>query len=118
MNPQHDSEPTVRAWVREGAERAPAWAVASALSEIERTAQRPAWLTRLRGVEDRLGPGARALELVAAVLLLVIPVALIRMATVPLPVGRTIQPADLQSIVLWEDTMPAGWTLDNLTTNS
>lgn len=118
MSQQRDSEPTMRAWVREGAERAPDWAVSAALVEVERTPQRPAWRTRLLELERRLGPGARVLELAAVVLVVVVPLALVRIATVPPPVGRTIQPADLQSIVVWEDTMPPGWTLDNLTTNA
>lgn len=117
MNQHRDNEPTVRAWVREGAERAPDWAVSSALAEVERTPQRSAWRTRVIEFERRLGPAARVVELVAVVLLVVVPLATIRLATVPAPVGRAIQPADLQSIVVWEDTMPPGWTLDNLTTN-
>jgi hypothetical protein len=118
MNQQRDSESTVRGWVREGAERAPDWAVSAALAEIERTPQRPAWRTRLREFERRLGPTARVLGIAAVMILVVVPLALVRMATVPPTVGRTIQPADLQTIVVWEDTMPPGWTLDNLTTNA
>lgn len=118
MNERRDTEPTVRAWVREGAEQAPDWAVSAALAEVERTPQRPAWRTRLLELERRLGPSARVLELAAVVILVVIPLVLIRLGATPTPAGQTIQPADLQSIVLWEDTMPPGWTLDNLSTNA
>lgn len=117
MSRERDSEVVLRDWVSEGAERAPDWAVWSALAEIERTRQRPAWRARLLEFERRLGPSARLLEVAAVVLLVVIPLVVSRIGTAPPPGGRTIQQADLQSIVLWEDTMPAGWTLDNLTTN-
>ena len=78
MSRERDSEFVLRNWVSEGAERAPDWAVSSALAEIDRTPQRPAWRTRLLEAERRIGPAARLLEVAAVVVLLVIPLALAR----------------------------------------
>jgi hypothetical protein len=117
MSHERDNGSVVRDWVREGAERAPDWAVASALTEVERTPQRPAWRTRLVEAERRLGPSARLLEIAAVVVLVVVPLALVRLGITGPGGDRALTIGDLASIVLWEDTMPPGWTLDNLTTN-
>ncbi|MCI0347055.1 MAG: hypothetical protein L0221_16705 [Chloroflexi bacterium] len=116
MSRERDSEFVLREWVSEGAERAPDWAVSSALAEIARTPQRRAWRTHLLDAERRLGRAARLLEVAAVVVLLVVPLALVRLATVGIQTDRTIVLDDLASIVVWQDTMPSGWTLDSLTT--
>lgn len=116
MNREHESDSILRNWVSEGAERAPDWAVSSALAEIDQTSQRPPWRTRLLEVERRLGPAARLLEIAAVVVLVVVPLALVRLSTVGNPPDRTLELGDLAAIVVWEDTMPPGWALDSLTT--
>jgi hypothetical protein len=117
MSRERDSEFVLRNWVSEGAERAPDWAVSSALAEIDRTPQRPAWRTRLLEAERRIGPAARLLEVAAVVVLVVIPLALARQGLVGGPPGGTFGLGDLSSIVVWQDTKPTSWTLDNLATN-
>ena len=117
MSREHDNESALRDWVREGAERAPDWAVSSALTEVERTPQRPAWRTRLLDVERRLGPAARLLEIAAVLVLVVVPLALVRLTFVAGPSDRSVELGDLASIVVWQDTMPPSWTLDSLITS-
>lgn len=118
MNREPQIDSTLRAWLSEGAERAPEWAVWGAIDEVERTAQRPAWRTRIDAVEQRLAP-ARLLAAAAAIVLLVVPFALIaNLSPGVAPGDGRLAPEDLETIVVWQDTMPAGWTLDSLTTTT
>lgn len=118
MNVERDSDRMLRSWVSEGIDRAPDRFVWAALDEIETLSQRPAWRTRLAGLGIRIRPAA---PLVGAAVVVLVGVSILARIVAPsVEVGgqRTFEPVDLQSLVLWEDTMPATWTLDNLVTNA
>jgi hypothetical protein len=117
MNIERDTDRQLRAWASEGIDRAPERFVWAALDEIERIPQRTAWRTRLEGMAIRLRPAA-ALVGAAAVILVAIAI-LARVVAPNLGVGspRDFVIADLPGILLWEDTKPSTWTLDNLVSN-
>jgi hypothetical protein len=114
---ERDSDRQLRAWAAEGVDRAPERFVWAALDVIERVPQRTAWRTRLDGLAIRLRPAAGLVGAVAVVL--VATAILARMVVPNLGTGgaRPFETADLPGIVLWEDTMPNTWTLDNLVSN-
>jgi hypothetical protein len=117
MNVERDSDRQLRAWAAEGIDRAPERFVWAALDEIERIPQRTAWRTRLDGLAVRLRPAS---VLVGAVAVILIAIAVLARAVAPnLGIGgpRDFVTEDLPGIVLWEDTIPATWTLDNLVSN-
>lgn len=117
MNPERDSDRQLRAWVATGVDRAPERFVWAALDEIEQLPQRTRWRTRLDGFGIRLRPVA---ALVGSAAVLLVAVAILARIVAPVGVGdsRTFESVDLQGMVLWEDTMPPTWTLDNLVTNA
>jgi hypothetical protein len=117
MNPERDSDRRLRAWAREGIDRAPERFVWAALDDIERTPQRAPWRARLEG----LGAGVRPFVFLAGAAALAV-VALVFGASLVTPdIGpgapRHLVPTDLQRVLLWENSMPASWTLDDLVTN-
>lgn len=117
MNVERDSDRQLRAWAAEGIDRAPERFVWAALDEIEQVPQRPAWRTRFEGFAVRLRPAA---VLVGAAAVILIAIAILARAIAPnLGVGgaREFVTDDLPGIVLWDDTIPATWTLDNLVSN-
>jgi hypothetical protein len=117
MNVERDTDRQLRAWASEGVDRAPERFVWAALDEIEQIQQRTPWLTRLDGLATRLGPAA-ALVGAAAVILVAIAI-ITRVVSPNLGVGspRDFVIADLPGIVLFDDTKPRSWTLDNLVSN-
>jgi hypothetical protein len=117
MNIERDSDRHLRAWAAEGVDRAPERFVWAALDEIERVPQRTAWRTRLDALASRLRPAAGILG-AAAVVIVAIAV-LARVVTPNLGPGGTrhFVLADLSGILLWQDTKPSTWTLDNLVSN-
>ena len=117
MNVERDSERELRAWVAEGVDRAPERFVWAALDDIEQLPQRTPWRTWLDGLASRLRPVA-GLATAAAVIL--VAVAILPRAFEPNPgTGGTREfvMADLPGIVLWDETKPTAWTLDNLVSN-
>lgn len=117
MNVERETDRQLRAWTSEGIDRAPERFVWAALDEIERVPQRTAWRTRLDGLAIRLRPAA---GLIGAAAVALVAVAVFARVVAPnLGVGgvRAFAMADLPGIVLWEDTMPPAWTLDNLVSN-
>jgi len=117
MTVERDSDRQLRAWVSEGTDRAPERFVWAALDEIERVPQRAAWRARLDAMAIRLRPAA---GLVGTAAVAVVAVAVLARAVGPyLGPGdkRAFAMADLPGILLWEDTKPASWTLDNLVSN-
>jgi len=118
MTVERDADRRLRAWISDGADRAPERFVWAALAEIERQPQRPAWRLVLDGWALRLRPAAGILA-AAAIVLVVLDAGLplIVPNVGPGAAERDLTLAELQAVVLWEDTMPAGWTLDNLVTN-
>jgi hypothetical protein len=117
MSIERDSDRQLRAWATEGIDRAPERFVWAALDEIERIPQRTAWRTRLEGLAIRLRPAAGLLG-AAAVVIVAIAV-LARVVAPNLGPGgtRDFVMADLPGILLWQDTKPSTWTLDNLVSN-
>lgn len=120
MTRERDTDRKLRAWLIEGADRAPERFVWAAMDEIDRLPQRAAWRTTL----ERLVGGGRLSRLspVVAVASTVAVVAVVLALTVLRPnsdVGpaRQFEAADLVAIVVWEDTRPATWRLDNLVSN-
>ena len=117
MNVERDSDRQLRSWASEGVDRAPERFVWAALDEIENIPQRTAWRTRLDGLGIRLWPAA---ALVGAAALILVAIAVLARVVAPnLGVGvpRPFETADLAGIVLWDDTIPATWRLDNLVSN-
>jgi hypothetical protein len=117
MNQQRDTDRRLRAWLADGAAEAPERFVWAALDQIELLPQRRAWRTRLDGLAIRLRPAAAVVGVATAV---IVAVALVTRLTAP-DVGtspsRALEVDDLPTIVVWDDTMPATWTLDNLVSN-
>lgn len=117
MSVERDSDRQLRAWAAEGVDRAPERFVWAALDEIEGVPQRTAWRTRVDGLALRLRPAA---VLVGAAAVILIAIAILARAVAPsLGIGgpRDFVTGDLPGIVLWDDTIPANWTLDNLVSN-
>jgi hypothetical protein len=117
MNVERDTDRQLRAWAAEGIDRAPERFVWAALDEIEQIPQRTAWRTRLAGLAIRLRPAA---VFVGAAAVILVAIAILTRVVAPnLGVGgpRPFETADLPGIVLWDDTIPATWTLDNLVSN-
>jgi hypothetical protein len=118
MNVERNTDRRLRAWVAEGIDRAPERFVWAAIDEVERMPQRRPWRTALDGLSARLRPVAGVLAgagaVVAAVVVLLQVVGPIDR---PGPAGRDFTLPDLDRIVLWEDTRPSTWRLDNLVSN-
>ena len=117
MSAERDTDRQLRAFVAEGVDHAPERFVWAALDEIEQIPQRRPWRTALDGVSLRLRPASGLLGVAAVVafaLLFVLP----QLApNLPGDTDQQFTTGDLNSIVLWEDTMPSTWTLDNLVSN-
>lgn len=117
MNIERDTDRQLRAWASEGIDRAPEHFVWAALDQIETVPQRTPWRARLDGLAIRLRPAA-ALVGAAAVILVAIAI-ITRVVSPNLGVGspRDFVLADLPGIVVFEDTKPRTWSLDNLASN-
>lgn len=117
MNRDDDTDRLLHAWLDEGAMQAPERVVWAALEETERIPQRRAWVRALDGLLLRFRPAAGVLG-VAAVLALAAYLLLAgRNMGDTSPTPRVVTLEDLTSIVVWEDTAPRGWRLDNLVSN-
>jgi hypothetical protein len=117
MNLERDADRQLRAWAAEGIDRAPDQFVWAALDEIDRVPQRSARRTRLDGLVIRLRPAATLLGAAAAV---IVAIAVVSRFVAPNPgpgTSRDFVQADLAGILLWQDTKPSTWTLDNLVSN-
>lgn len=118
MTSERELDRLIGAWLADGSERAPDWAVWSAIDEVARTPQRRRWRRRLDDLVERLTSITR-LSVVAAGLVALAVVYIVYRGDlgVGLAPPRTVTVEDLQAIVLWEDTMPGEWILDGLDTN-
>ena len=117
MNVERDTDRQLRAWASEGIDRAPERFVWAALDEIETVSQRTAWRTRLDGLAIRLWPAAAAVGAAALILVAIAIIAQVVAPNLGVGVPRQFETSDLPSVVLWDDTIPAAWTLDNLVSN-
>lgn len=118
MNLENDTDRRLRAWLVQGVDEAPERIVWSSLDAIEHVEQRRPWITGLDDLRLRLRPAtglARAL-IVAALLLIALALAGIAGVGNPTPTSRSFAIADLQRILVWDDTKPSDWTLDSLVT--
>jgi hypothetical protein len=117
MNVERDTDRQLRAWASEGIDRAPERFVWAALDEIEQLRQRTPWRTRVDGLAIRLRPAAALVGAAAVILVAIAIIARVVAPNLGVGVPRQFETADLPGIVLWDDTIPAGWTLDNLVSN-
>ena len=119
MNRERDTDRRLRAWLDEGSNEAPADIVWSALDEVERIPQRRGWIASVDGLLLRLKPAAGVAAIAAVVVLALSAFLLLgpRDLGQPSPTPRPLTLEDLPAIVLWEETLPRGWTLDNLVSN-
>lgn len=107
-------------WLDEGPHQVPERIVWAALDKVEETRQRRAWVAALDGLLLRFGPAAGVLGVAMVVVLALAAYLLFGSRNVGdnSPTPRAFTPGDLASIVIWEDTKPASWTLDELVTNA
>lgn len=114
-----DLDRRLREWLEPGAHRAREAAVWEVIDRAEQTAQRPRWRSTGASLLDRLAPMLRPIGVVAVVVLAVVVGASLVARDVDQPdVGsRVFTAEDLDAIVVWEDTKPPTWHLDNLVSN-
>jgi hypothetical protein len=114
-----DLDRRLREWLEPGADRAREAAVWDVIDRAERTAQRPRWRSTGASLLDRLVPVLRPVGAVAAVVVAVVVGASLLARDIGQPdVGsRVFTAEDLDAIVVWEDTKPPTWHLDNLVSN-
>jgi hypothetical protein len=117
VNVERDSDRRLREWVATGVDRAPERFVWSALDEIEQLPQRAAWRTRLDGLGLRLRPLAGLAAIAAVILVAIAVVPRFLEPNFGAAGTRSFVTADLPGILLWDDTIPTSWTLDNLVSN-
>jgi len=120
MNRKQDFDQTLRSWLDDGADQAPERFVWAALEDVERTAQRGAWLASLEGFIMKLKPAAPILGVAAVVLLAIAGYSLFggNVGGPPTPIARTFTGADLPTIVLTEANAPDGLIVDATTTGT
>lgn len=115
-----DIDRRLHAWLDEGPQQAPEKIVWAALDKVEDMPQRRAWVAALDGLLLRVRPAAGVLGAAAVVVLALTAYLLFNARNVgdTSPTPRAFTPNDVASIVVWEDTKPASWTLDELVTNA
>ncbi len=118
MTFEREADRRLRAWLSDGADRAPERFVWAALDQIERQPQRPPWRAAIDAWATRYRPAVGVVAAAAAVLVaLAVALQVIGPSLGPGASERDLTLPDLETVVLWEDTMPASWTLDNLVSN-
>lgn len=119
MNREHDFDRTIRSWLDDGADRAPERFVWAALEDVERTAQRGAWLALLEGTIMKLKPAAPMLGVAAVVLLAIAAYQFlggnVGGPNTPTPTPTIVTADQLPTIMPTTDTLPAGWSVDSST---
>ena len=109
----------LREWLEPGAESAREAVVWEVIEQAEHTPQRPRWRTVGSSLTDRVGSILRPVAVVAVALLAVAIVASLAARNTGQPDGasRAFTTDDLDTILVWENTKPATWHLDNLVSN-
>jgi hypothetical protein len=111
MNRNRDFDETVASWLDEGADRAPERFVWAALDDVERTAQRGAWMASLEEFFMHLKPAAPVLGVVAVVVLAIAAYQAFGAPKVGDAEPRVYTTEDLPNIIITEATLPDGATL-------
>ena len=116
---QYDLDRALREWLEPGAERARDGLVWDVIDQVEGVPQRRRWHTDLQSGLDRLSPFLRPLGVAAVMVLAVVIVAALAARNVgePDPTPPAFTTPDLDAILVWEDTRPSSWHLDNLVSN-
>ena len=114
-----DLDRRLRDWLEPGADRAREAVVWEVIDRAEQTAQRPRWRSSVASLLDRLVPMLRPIVVAGAVLLAVVIVASLTTRNIGQPdaPSRALEAEDLDGILVWEDTKPPTWHLDNLVSN-
>jgi hypothetical protein len=114
-----DLDRQLREWLEPGADRAREAAVWEVIDRAEQTAQRPRWRSTGASMLDRLMPALRPVGVVAALVLAVVVGASLLAPDIGQPDtgSRAFVAEDLDAILVWEDTKPPTWHLDNLVSN-
>jgi hypothetical protein len=109
----------LREWLEPGAETAREAVVWEVIEQAEHTPQRPRWRTAASSLSDRAGSIFRPVGVVAVALLVVALVASLAARNVGQrdADSRAFITADLDTILVWDDTKPETWHLDNLVSN-
>jgi hypothetical protein len=120
MNPENDTDRRLRSWLVQGIDEAPERIVWSSLETIEFVEQRRPLVPVLDDLGRRLRPASGLVRLLAVAALLLIALLLAGIFGVGdrTPTTRLFEVADLERIVVWENTKPADWRLDSLNTTS
>lgn len=115
----HDVDQRLRAWLEPGTDHAREAVIWEVIDQVEQTTQRPRWRTEIATGLERLRPMLRPAGFVAIVLLAVVVLAALTARNVGEPdtESRALTAGDLDGIIVWEDTKPPSWHLDNLVSN-
>jgi hypothetical protein len=111
MNRNRDFDETIASWLDEGADRAPERYVWAVLEDVERTAQRGAWMASLEEFLMHLKPAAPVLGVVAVVVLAIAAYQAFGTPNVGDAEPRVYTTEDLPNIIFTEATLPDGATL-------
>jgi hypothetical protein len=114
-----DLDRRLREWLEPGADRAREAAVWEVIDRAAQTSQRPRWRSSVDSLLGQLVPMLRPIAVVGVVLLAVVIVTLLASRNVGQPdaESQVFMAEDLDAILVWEDTKPPTWHLDNLVSN-
>jgi len=114
-----DLDRQLRAWLEPGAERARESLVWDVIDQVEEIPQRRPWHTALTGALERMRPMLGPVGVAVVVLLAVVVIATLGVRNMGQPDGspRAFTAGDLDTVLVWEDTKPSSWHLDNLVSN-
>jgi len=114
-----DLDRRLREWLEPGADRAREAVVWEVIDHAEQTAQRPRWRSSVASLLDQLVPMLRPVAMAGVALLAVVIVASLATRNIGQPDAPSgvFAAEDLDAILVWEDTKPPTWHLDNLVSN-
>lgn len=118
MSPS-DLDRRLREWLEPGVDHARESVIWDVIDQVENTAQRPRWTGRFIALLDRIGPMLPPIGVAAVVLAAVVLGAALSGRDVGQPEAslRALAWEDLDAILVWDDTKPPSWHLDNLVSN-
>jgi len=121
MNREQDFDLTIRRWLDDGADQAPERFIWAALDDVERIAQRGAWLASLEGILMKLNLAGPIIGIAAVIVLAFAAYQLLGLnvggpgpTPTPLPTATAgaITEIELRSIIVTEASAPGGITVD------